>query len=119
MAGEECEALGVLFQEHLAKVSMSETNLAAVSYGSRDTEGLKSLTDSGSSLSGRAAVLLDCDCCAYGVSPFCVLKADRLNALDLMVYIKTCGLCYLCSFFNRVDPVLSKLCENLFFSSFI
>ena len=53
MACEECEALCVLFKKHLAEVTVTKTNLSLVSYRARDTESLKSLTDSSSSVSSN------------------------------------------------------------------
>ena len=60
---------------------MSKTYFTLVSNGTRDTESLKALSDSCSSVGSLAAVLFDSDCCAYDVCPACILKADRLNVL--------------------------------------
>ena len=119
MSSQECEALGVLFQKHFTKVTMAKTNFTLICYRTRDTEGLKSLTDCCSSFRSFAASFFDCDCCAYSVSPFCILEADWLNAFDHFVYIKASSFCNFCSFFDGVDSVLSKLSQNLFLSSFI
>ena len=59
------EALGILFQKHFTKVTMSKTYFTLVSNGTRDTESLKAFSDSCSSLGSLAAVLFDSDCCAY------------------------------------------------------
>ena len=104
---QECEALGILFQKHFAQVSMSQTYFTLVCYRTRNTEGLKSLTDCSCSLRCFAAAFFDRDCSAYGVSPFCVFEADRLNAFYHFVYIQTCSFCYFCSFLDGIDSVLS------------
>ena len=119
MSSQECEALGVLFQKHFAKVTMAKTNFTLICYRTRDTEGLKSLTDSCCSFRSFTTSFFDCDSCAYCVSPFCILEADWLNAFDHFVYVETSGFCNFCCFFDRVDSVLSELSQNLFLSSFI
>ncbi len=119
VACQKREALGIFFQKHLSKISMTKSNLPAVRYGTGNAEGLKSLSDGCSCLGCLAAILLDRDGGAYGVRPFCVFKADRLNILYHMIYIQSCGLCNFSSLFNRTDPVLGKLCQNLFFSSLV
>ena len=105
MTCQEAEALSLLFQKHLAKVSVSKTYLTGICNRSRDTEGLKTLTDSSCSVSSLTAALLDCDCCTNGVSPASILKTDRLDTLDLSIYIQSCILCNLLCLFDRSDTI--------------
>ena len=98
---------------------MAKTNLSLVSYRTRDTESLKSLTDSSSSVSSSCAALLDSDSAAYCVSPLSVLKADRLNALNELINVKTLSLAYVSTLFDSVDTVLIDNSKDLLFSSLI
>ena len=84
---------------------MAKTYLTGICNGTRDTECLKSLTDRCCCVRCLSAVLLDCDCCTCNVCPACILEADRLNALDLIVYIKTSILCNLLCLFKRSDTI--------------
>ena len=119
VASQECEALGVLFQEHLAEVAMAKTYLTAVSNGTGDAEGLKAFADCGSSLVSLAAVLLDSDGSAYGVCPLRVLEADRLNALYQMINVQTSSLCDGLAFLNGGNTILAQGGKNLGLSSLI
>ena len=92
---------------------MTKTYLTSVSNGTGNAESLEAFTDSCSSIGSLAAVLLDCDSSAYCVSPLSVLEADRLNAFDEMINIKTCVLCDLLSFFNGSNTILSELSVDL------
>ncbi len=116
---EECEAVRLLLEEHLAEVTMAETNLAGVGNGARDTESLKTLADCSSSVSSLAAVLLDCDGSAYGVSPASVLKADRLNLLNLIVNVQAGVLGDLLRLFDGGDAIAVQNGIDLVNSSFI
>ena len=119
VACQEAEALGVLLQEHLSKVSMSQTYLTLVSYRTRDTESLQALSDGGGSVGSLAAALLDGDSRAGDVSPACVLKADRLNALDLVVYVQSGVLCNLLCFLERSNAIAVQNLIDFVNSSFI
>ena len=119
MSCKECEALGLLLKEHLAKVAVSETNLTGVGNGSGDTECLESFSDSGCSIGSLAASLLDSDGSTYGVCPLSVFEADGLNALDQMINIKSCVLSDLLSLIDGPDTVLSEFGKDLGLSSFI
>ena len=81
MACEECEALSLLGKEHFAQVAVAEANLTVFSNRARDAECLQADADSSSSVSSLRAAHLDGDRAAYGVSPLCVFKADRLGFL--------------------------------------
>ena len=83
----------------------SKTYFSVVSNRSRNTESLKSFSDSCSSVSSSLAACLDCDCSTYCVSPCSILKADRLNFLNLVIYIKTSVFCDFLSFFDRADSI--------------
>ncbi len=95
------------------------SDLAAVSDGTGNAEGLEAFADGCGSVGSLAAVLLDGDGGAYGVSPLCVLKADGLNVLDHVIYVKTCVLSDLLSLFDGADAVLCELSKDLFFSSVV
>ena len=99
MTCEECEALCVLLKQHLAEVSVTKTNFSLICNRAGDTESLKTLTDSGSSLGSLLAALLDCDSAAYCVSPLSVLEADRLDLLYKCIDVKTLFLADICTFF--------------------
>ena len=68
---------------------MSQTNLTLIGNGAGNTERLQALADCSGSLGSFSAALLDCDGSAYGVSPASVLKANRLDLLNLIVNIQT------------------------------
>ena len=92
---------------------MAETNLTSVSNRTGDAESLEAFTDCSSSVSSSSAVLLDCDSSTYCVSPLSVLEADRLNAFDEVINIKTCVLCDLLSFFDGSNTIFSELSVDL------
>ena len=92
MACKECEALCLLAEKTCGEVSVAETNLAVVSYGTRDAECLETFSNSLSGVSGIGAALLDCDGGAYYVSPLCILEADFLGVLASLVWIEALGL---------------------------
>ena len=98
---------------------MAQTYLTAVSNGTRDAECLKADTDGSCCVGCSAAVFLDGDGCAYGVSPFCVLKADRLNAFDQLVNVNAGSLGDFLALFDGRDTLLLEASKNLRFSSFI
>ena len=119
VTSQECETLGVFFQQHLAQVTVTQTNFSLVSNRARDAECLQTFTDCSSSVSSSAAALLDCDSCANGISPLCVFETDRLNALYHLVYIQASCLGYFSSALNRVDAIFFQNSQNLLFSSLI
>ncbi len=119
MAGKECEAFGVLFEEHLAKVAVAETNLAAVSNRTGDAESLQADTDGGCSICGTAAVLLDGDGCADSICPLGIFKADGLNAFDQVIHIQAGCFSDFLAFFNGRDPIFLQHSKNLRLSSFV
>ena len=92
---------------------MSKTYLTSVSNGTGNAESLETFTDCSSSVSSSSAVLLDCDSSAYCVSPLSVLEADRLNAFDEVINIKTSVLCDLLSLFDGSNTVFSELSVDL------
>ena len=119
MSCQECEALGILFQKHLAQIAVAETDFSAVCNGTRNAEGLQALADGCSGLRCLAAALLDGDGRADGVSPLCVLKTDGLNTLNQMIYVQSCVLGNLLRLFDRADAILGKLFKDLFLSSLV
>ena len=100
MSCKETEAVCILFQKHLSKVTMSKTYFTLISYRSRNTECLKSFTDCCCSFCCCLTAFFNCNCSTYYVSPACVLKTDWLNALNLIVYIKSGILCNLLCFLD-------------------
>lgn len=84
---------------------MSKTYFTLVSNRSRDTESLKAFSDRCRRVCRVPALFLDRDRCACDVCPACVLKADRLNAFDLVVNIQSGILCDLLSLFKRSDAI--------------
>ena len=98
---------------------MTKTYLTGISYGTRDTESLKTFTDCCSCICCSSSTLLDCDCCTYDVCPASILEADRLNALNLIVYIEAGVLGNLLSFFDRSDTLAVQNLIDFINSSFI
>ena len=119
MACQEAEALGILFQKHLSKVSMSQTYLTLVCYRTRNTESLKAFSNSCCCVRCLTAALLDGDSSACDVSPACVLEANRLNALYLIVYIQSGILCNLLCFLERSNAIAVQNLIDFVNSSFI
>ena len=74
---------------------MSETYFTVISYRTRNTECLKSDTDSLGSFSSVLAAFLQCDGCSYYISPFGILEADRLRVFASLIRIKTILLAWL------------------------
>ena len=105
MACKETETVCILFQKHLSQISVSKTNLTLVCYRTRNTECLKALTDSCGSVSSLSAALLDRDGSAYCISPARILKADRLDLLNLSINVKACIFCNLFSFLDRSNAI--------------
>ena len=98
---------------------MTKTYLTAVSNGTRDAECLQAFTDSGSGISGTTCSLLDRDSSAYRVSPACVLKTDRLDALYQIVNIQSGILRDLLCILDRSNTLLTEDLVDLVDSSFI
>ena len=93
---------------------MSETYFTVISYRTRNTECLKSDTDSLGSFSSVLAAFLQCDGCSYYISPFGILEADRLRVFASLIRIKTILLANSVSFFDILDTVFVKGSEDLF-----
>ena len=119
MSCQEAEAVGILFQQHLAQIAVAQAYLTGIRNGAGDTECLQALADGGCGFCGLAAALLDGDGSAYGVSPACVLEADGLNLLHLLVYVKSCVLGDLLRFFDRGDAVALQYFRDFINASFI
>ena len=92
---------------------MSETYFTVISYRTRNTECLKSDTDSLGSFSSVLAAFLQCDGCSYYISPFGILEADRLRVFASLIRIKTILLANSVSFFDILDTVFVKGSEDL------
>ena len=90
MTCKEAEAICLLFKEHLAEVTVSETYLTVISNRTGNTESLKTFADCCGSICCSLATLLDSDCSTYCVCPACILKADGLNFLNKCIYINSC-----------------------------
>ena len=102
---------------------MTETDLAVFGNGAGNTEGLKTDTDicgsgSGGFIAG-ALSLFESDGRAYGVSPLCVFKADRLCFLNGGVGVNAVFCAYILALVNRRDTVIFKNAENLCLASLI
>ena len=119
MACQEAEALRVLFKKHLAEIAVAKTDLAAVSNGARDAEALQTFADCSSSLIRFAAALLDGNCCTYGVSPFCIFKADRLNLLNCVIDIQAGSFGDFLALLDGGNAILLQSSQNLRLSSLI
>ena len=108
MTCEESEALSIFLKEHLAEVAVTETYLTLVSNGAGDTESLKSLTDSSSSVSSSCAALLDSDSAAYCVSPLSVFKTDRLDAFNELVDVEALSLTNFSTLQSNLEGLLTQ-----------
>ena len=84
---------------------MAKTYLTSISNGTGNTECLKAFADCSSCFRSLSAALLDCDCSTYSVSPASVLEANRLDFLNLLIYIKTSILSDLLCFFDRSNAI--------------
>lgn len=113
---QEAEALGFFRKEHFTEVAVTETDLAVFGNGAGNTEGLKTDTDICGSGSGGfiacALSLFKSDSRAYGVSPLCVFKADRLCFLNGGVGVNAVFCAYILALVNRRDTVIFKNAEN-------
>ena len=116
---QKCEALGVFFQQHLAQITVAQTNLSLVSNRTRNAECLQTFTDCSSSVSSSAAALLDRNCCTNGISPLCVFEADRLNAFYHLIYVQTSSLGNFSCTFDGINAIFLQNSQNLLFSSLI
>ena len=119
MSCQECKALGIFFKEHLSEVTVSESDLTAVSDRSRDAESLKPDSDGCCSFGSLAAVLLDSDGSTDYICPLCVLKADRLDAFDEFIDVKTCSFRDLSALLDGGNAIFLQNCQYLRFSSVI
>ena len=81
MTCQESEALGLLLQQHLTQIAVSQTYLAVICDRTGDAEGLQSLADSGCCVRRSAASLLNGDRRTYRVRPAGILETDRLDLL--------------------------------------
>ena len=102
---KKCETFCFFFQQHFAKVTMSKTNLTLIGNRTWNTECLQTFANCSSSVSCPLTSLFNCNCSAYCIGPFCIFKANRLNAFYHFIYIQTSSLCYFSGFFNRIDAI--------------
>ena len=119
MAGEECEALGIVAQQHCAEVAVAKADLAVVRDGTVEAEALEADADH---LCGFGSVFdagLHGDGSAYAVCPADVLKADGLDARRYLIGVKALGLAHLSALFDRADAVLSEDAVYLVYSSLV
>src|SRR5699024_1138066 len=98
---------------------MAQTYFTLVGNRTRDTEGLKALSDGCCSVCGSSAAFLDGDGCACNISPACVLKTDGLDAFDHVVNFQACIFGDLLCFFQRRDSVAVQNLVDLINSSLI
>ena len=119
MPCQEAEAVGLFFQKHLAQVAVAKAYLTGIGNGSGNTECLKALSDGSRCICSLAAPLFDGNSGAYGISPACVLKADGLDLLHLLVYVKPCVFGNLLSFFDRRNTIALQNFRDFINTSFI
>ena len=119
MTCEECETLCIFLKEHLAEVTVTETNLTLISNRTGDTESLEAFADCSSSVSSSCAALLYSDSAAYCVSPLCIFKTDRLDALNELIDIQTLCLTYVSALLDGADAVVLENVEDLLLTSLI
>ena len=119
MSCKEAEAVRVLLQKHLAQIAVAKAHLSGVRHGAGNTECLKPLSDCGSGVCSLAAALLDGDSRTYRIGPACVLEADGLNLLNLLIYVKAGILGDLLRFFDRGDAIAVQYFRNFSNTSLI
>ena len=119
MTREECEALGLIAQQHCAEVAVAEADLAVVSDGAVEAEALKADADVLCSFGSVLCAGLDCDSRADTVCPADVLKADGLDACGDLVRVEAHTLADLSAFLDRADAVLSEDAVYLVYSSLV
>ena len=98
---------------------MSKAYLTGIGNGAGNAECLKSLADGCRSVCRSLAAFFDGNGRAYGVSPFCIFKADGLNALYHLIYIQAGRLRNLAGLFDGTNSILLQNSKNLFLSSLI
>ena len=108
MTGEECEALGVVGQEHGAQVTVAQTDLTVLGDGARNGEGLDALTDDGGSLRSALGALLDGQRAAKGVGPLGVLECDGLGVVHDLAGVHALVEADLLGFLEGGDAVLGE-----------
>src|SRR5574344_48912 len=91
MSGEECKAFCLLAQEACREISVSDSHLAVICYGSRDAECLESFSDGLCSLGSSLHAFLDGDGSSDNISPLRILEADSLCFFAHLVRIDTLG----------------------------
>ena len=95
---------------------MTDTNLAVVSYRTRNTKCLQTDTDSFSSFSSVLAALLNGDGATYNVCPFCIFETDGLSFFTSLIRIETMSFADSIGFFDVFDTVCVQCSKNLLFS---
>ena len=105
VTSQECEAAGILGQQHSSQVTMAQTYLTMVSNGTRYAESLEAFANSLSSVYSAGAALLDCNSCTKSISPLCVLEADWLQVSYDSCRVKALLLADVRSCFNRWNVV--------------
>ena len=119
MSSQEAEAFGFFFKKHLSKVTMAKAYFTGISNGTGNTESLKSFADCCSCVSCSLTALLNCNCSAYNVSPASIFKADRLDFLNLVIYVKSSVFCDFFSFFKGSDAVAVQYGIDFINTSFL
>ena len=105
---QECEALGLLAQQHCAEVAVAEADLAVFGDGAGDAEGLETDADSGGGVRSLDSAALYCDGAADGVCPNSVIEADGLGTSDDLVAVDALCKSYIFALLDGGNAVLSE-----------
>jgi hypothetical protein len=92
---------------------VANTNLTVIGYRAGDAECLQAFADVFGSFNSVFCLFLQCDGCAYNVSPFCVFEANHLGAFAFHVWIDAVRFANLVSLFDIFDAVFVESSENL------
>ena len=87
MSCQKAEAVGFLRKQHGAQVAVAEAHLAVFGNRAGNAESLQADSDRGSRIGRLGATLLQRNRCTYRVSPYRILKADRLSLADDLVTV--------------------------------
>ena len=89
MTCQESKTLSLFAEQHGSQITVTDTYLAVVGYRTRNTKRLQTDTDCFGSICSILAAFLDSDGTTYNISPFCVLKADRLSLFTRLIRIES------------------------------
>ena len=118
MTGKEAEALGFLFQQHSAEITVAQPDLSLLRDRAGNTEGLQTFSNDSGGLCGGFHALFQRQSNAQRISPNGVFKCNRLYAAHDSVHINALRQAELPGSLQTVDAVLSETSADFSHSSF-